>query len=185
MKTADIQVKIRIGDLPYIGPFRCEPASSVCLSSLPRVSTPQKAVAFSDFRAGTWELFSSGNITTSLTLHHTPINHIYFNPYVYAAFRRASGLWINSVTNKKARWEERNICLLNCKAMFSIRGFLGVMQTFLRIIGFLTLSIVRYSKKSENTTFQKLDLFPSSYEWRRHLVCWVPQREPTSITGPG
>jgi hypothetical protein len=30
--------------------------------------------------------------------------------------------------------------------------------------GFWTLSIVRYSKKLENTTFRKLDLFPSSGE---------------------
>jgi hypothetical protein len=30
------------------------------------------------------------------------------------------------------------------------------------LISFWTLSIVQYSKKLENTTFRKLDLFPSS-----------------------
>jgi hypothetical protein len=30
------------------------------------------------------------------------------------------------------------------------------------LLSFWTLSIVQYSKKLENTTFQKLDLFPSS-----------------------
>jgi hypothetical protein len=32
------------------------------------------------------------------------------------------------------------------------------------LLDFWTLSIVRYSKKLENTTFRKLDLFPSSGE---------------------
>jgi hypothetical protein len=31
----------------------------------------------------------------------------------------------------------------------------------------------RYSELLENTTFRKLDLFPSSGEGR-HLLCWVP-----------
>jgi hypothetical protein len=35
----------------------------------------------------------------------------------------------------------------------------------------------------ENTAFWKLDLFPSSGEGK-HLLCWVPQKELTSITGP-
>jgi hypothetical protein len=43
------------------------------------------------------------------------------------------------------------------------------------LIGFWTLSIVWYSKKLENTTFRKLDLFPSSGQgeggW--FLVSWV------------
>jgi hypothetical protein len=30
------------------------------------------------------------------------------------------------------------------------------------LLGFWTLSIIRYSKKRENTTFRNLDLFPSS-----------------------
>jgi hypothetical protein len=34
----------------------------------------------------------------------------------------------------------------------------------LKLLGVWTLSIVWYSKKLENTTFQKLDLFPSSGE---------------------
>jgi hypothetical protein len=34
----------------------------------------------------------------------------------------------------------------------------------------------------KNTTFRKLDLFPSSGEGR-HLLCWVPLKELTSITG--
>jgi hypothetical protein len=34
----------------------------------------------------------------------------------------------------------------------------------------------------KNTTFRKLDLFPSSGEGR-HQLCWVPQNELTSITG--
>jgi hypothetical protein len=33
----------------------------------------------------------------------------------------------------------------------------------------------------ENTTFRKLDLFQSSGEGERHLLCWVPQKELTSI----
>jgi hypothetical protein len=28
--------------------------------------------------------------------------------------------------------------------------------------------------KLEDTTFRKLDLFPSSGEGGRHLLCWVP-----------
>jgi hypothetical protein len=34
-----------------------------------------------------------------------------------------------------------------------------------------------------NTTFRKLDLFSSSGEVGRHLLCWVPWKELTSITG--
>jgi hypothetical protein len=34
----------------------------------------------------------------------------------------------------------------------------------LELLGFWTSSIVQYSKKSDNTTFWKLDLFPSSGE---------------------
>jgi hypothetical protein len=36
--------------------------------------------------------------------------------------------------------------------------------------------------RRKNTTFRKLDLFPSLGEGR-HLLCWVPYKELTSITG--
>jgi hypothetical protein len=36
------------------------------------------------------------------------------------------------------------------------------MPQFSEFLSFWTLSIVQYSKKFENTTFRKLDLFPSS-----------------------
>jgi hypothetical protein len=36
--------------------------------------------------------------------------------------------------------------------------------------------------EDKNMTFRKLDLFPSSGEGR-HLLCWVPYKELTSITG--
>jgi hypothetical protein len=35
----------------------------------------------------------------------------------------------------------------------------------------------------ENTTFRKLDMFPSSVEGGGYLVCWILQKELTSITG--
>jgi hypothetical protein len=35
----------------------------------------------------------------------------------------------------------------------------------------------------ENTMFQKLDLVVSSGERGRHLLCWVPWKELTFITG--
>jgi hypothetical protein len=40
-------------------------------------------------------------------------------------------------------------------------------RLFSKLLSFWTLSIVRYSKKREDTTFLKLDLFPSSGEWER------------------
>jgi hypothetical protein len=53
------------------------------------------------------------------------------------------------------------------------------------LLSFWTLSIVQYSNKLENTTFRKLDLFPSSGqgEGKLHLVSWVSSKELTSITG--
>jgi hypothetical protein len=35
--------------------------------------------------------------------------------------------------------------------------------------------------EDKKTTFRKLDLFPSSGEGR-HLLCWLPQKELTSIS---
>jgi hypothetical protein len=43
------------------------------------------------------------------------------------------------------------------------------------LLSFWTFSIVQYSKKLENTTFRRLDLFPSSgQEGKEHLHSWVP-----------
>jgi hypothetical protein len=56
---------------------------------------------------------------------------------------------------------------------------------FTELLGFRTLSIVRIliiTRNRTNTTFRKLDLFPSSGEGR-HLFCLVPYKELTSITG--
>jgi hypothetical protein len=52
-----------------------------------------------------------------------------------------------------------------------------------RINGFLDFIHHLDSKELEdkNMTFRKLDLFPSSGEGR-HLLCWVPYKELTSIT---
>jgi hypothetical protein len=51
------------------------------------------------------------------------------------------------------------------------------------LLGFRTLSIVRIlNNYKKNTTFRKLDLHPSSDEGR-YLLCWVPYKELTSITG--
>jgi hypothetical protein len=51
------------------------------------------------------------------------------------------------------------------------------------LLGLWTFSIVRYSRKLVKTAFWKLDLFPSSGEGVKKLLCWVPQKERTSITG--
>jgi hypothetical protein len=51
----------------------------------------------------------------------------------------------------------------------------GLDEVFRIILFFFTFSIVRYSwKYVNNTTFRKLDLFPSSDErGRRHLLSWA------------
>jgi hypothetical protein len=59
------------------------------------------------------------------------------------------------------------------------------------LIGFWTLSIVQYSKKLENKTFRKPDLFPSSGQyWTMDKVqkpinseCYTPSSEPIRIYG--
>jgi hypothetical protein len=50
------------------------------------------------------------------------------------------------------------------------------------LLGFWTLPIVRYFKRLENTTFRKLDLFPPHVRVEGHLLCWIPQKELTSVT---
>jgi hypothetical protein len=40
----------------------------------------------------------------------------------------------------------------------------------LELLGFWALPIVRHSKQLENTTFRKLDLFPSSCEEGKHIL---------------
>jgi hypothetical protein len=42
--------------------------------------------------------------------------------------------------------------------------------------------LIIITRKRRNTTFRKLDLFPSSGEGG-HLFCWIPYKELTSITG--
>jgi hypothetical protein len=52
------------------------------------------------------------------------------------------------------------------------------------LLGFFTLSIVRILNNSKkDMTFWKLGLFLSSGEGR-HILCWVPLKELTSITSP-
>jgi hypothetical protein len=46
--------------------------------------------------------------------------------------------------------------------------------SFTELLGFPTLSIVRIlNNLKKNTTFRKLDLFPSSGKGK-YLLCWVP-----------
>jgi hypothetical protein len=49
-------------------------------------------------------------------------------------------------------------------------------------LGFWNLPIVRNSKQTEST-FRKMNLFPTSGEWRRHLHFWIHYTELTSISG--
>jgi hypothetical protein len=59
------------------------------------------------------------------------------------------------------------VCLLVRNGRGGHRLLKCRVRTTLRITGFCTLSIVRNSKCYKNTTFRKLDLFPSSGEGRK------------------
>jgi hypothetical protein len=76
--------------------------------------------------------------------------------------------------------------VFKCYQIFALKNAVhhrGKRTITLELLGFQILSIVQIPNNyKKNMTFSKLDVFPSSGEGR-HLLCWVPQKELTSITG--
>jgi hypothetical protein len=86
----------------------------------------------------------------------------------------------------KQKHRDRVSMYTNVMVFNKIKQLIAIYQSQSRrseLLGFWTLSIIQYSKKLEKTTFRKLYLFPSSDEGGRHLLCWVLQKEQTSISG--
>jgi hypothetical protein len=63
--------------------------------------------------------------------------------------------------------------------------FAQIHVLILRIIGFLDVFHLPVFWRIENTTFRKLNLFPTSGEGGRHLLSWVASKELTSRLSKG
>jgi hypothetical protein len=53
-----------------------------------------------------------------------------------------------------------------------------------KLLDCFNFSIVRYSRNYKTLRFGNWNCFHRQMWGRRHLLCWVPQKELTSITGP-
>jgi hypothetical protein len=75
-----------------------------------------------------------------------------------------------------------NAIFLHFTITYTYTGHNQSLSFFLYIFGGVTW-LCPSSSILENTTFRKLDLFPSPVEVGRHLPCWFRWKELTPITG--